>query len=628
MLNVILDSGLTREFTLTFPDPLRLGVWKTSLDGGSSPMIGGMGSNATGSQDDADSILRQYEEDRSVRPIAHRERTSDSGSNSSRERSSNFTTPTTQFTSEFNPVSPRDNNGKPVTQRAAVDAVLVVSVAASMHGLKLQILKDALKFVAKNLGDYDRMALIVFGGSSGPEVIAGMTRKSIPVWEKAIDALESGPRGVKTEVIEGVNLALDMLSKRRASNPITSILVISDSPAGGPDPINQTISRANSMDISINTFGFGVTHRPQTLVELAAATDGMYSYCKEWMTLREVIGGCFGSLQSVSHQKLEIRLRVPASQCRIVKITGAEKHEIRPAGREAVVELRQMYFGQKRDLLVQMIVDRDVMTTDTSAISSDPWETICRGLEAAVVEDDPNENSGRVEEIILLETSLHFQNVVDDRTKSRRSNPSILTLPVLPPEQNTPEATKKGRLAPAQLLTSAHPAIVQRRVELLAADMLSKALTLASRQENEAAHRLLVETRTILSGMTRGALPTPPTPSKEGGIDTSTLPMPTTTSAAASIMGALEADLAAAAEWISHGTLFQRDFRKQILQQEQIVRSQRAFSFRYTYSLWGFINVRTGLESYFANSIDGVRALIENAREWSMSLDFQEEGEE
>jgi hypothetical protein len=37
---------------------------------------------------------------------------------------------------------------------------------------------------------------------------------------------------------------------------------------------------------------------------------------------------------------------------------------------------------------------------------------------------------------------------------------------------------------------------------------------------------------------------------------------------------------------------------------------------------------RTGLESYFANSIDGVRALIENAREWSMSLDFQEEGEE
>jgi hypothetical protein len=373
-----------------------------------------------------------------------------------------------------------------------------------------------------------------------------------------------------------------MLSKRRASNPITSILVISDSAAGGTDPITQTISRANSMDISINTFGFGVTHRPQTLVDLATATSGMYSYCKEWMTLREVIGGCFGSLQSVSHQKLEVRLRVPASQCRIVKITGAEKHEIRPAGREAVAELRQMYFGQRRDLLVQMIVDRDVMTTDTSAMSSDPWEAICRGLEAAVVDDDPNENGGRVEEIVLLETSLQFQNVVDDRTKSRRSNPSILTLPVLPAEQNAPESVKGRRLAPAQLLTSAHPAIVQRRVELLAADMLAKALMLASRQENEAAHRLLAETRTILSGMTRGALPTPPTPSKDGGIDTSAFPMPNSNSANTSVMGALEADLAAAAEWISHGTLFQRDFRKQILQQEQIIRSQRAFSFRYT----------------------------------------------
>lgn len=418
-----------------------------------------------------------------------------------------------------------------------------------------------------------------------------------------------------------------MLSKRRACNPVTSILVISDSPAGGQESIDETLSRANSMDISINTFGFGVTHRPQTLVDLSAATGGMYSYCKEWMTLREVIGGCFGSLQSVSHQKLEVRLRVPASQCRIVKITGAEKHEIRPAGREAVVELRQMYFGQRRDVLVQMIVDRDVMTADTSAMSSDPWEAICRGLEAAVVEDDPNENGGRVEELVLLETSLQYQNVVDDRTKARRSNPSILTLPVLPPEPNAPEATRGRRLAPAQLLTSAHPAIVQRRVELLAADMLAKALVLAGRQENDAAHRLLSETRSILSGMTRGALPTPPTPSKDGGIDTSAFPMPTS-SATTTVMGALEADLAAASEWISHGTLFQRDFRKQILQQEQIVRSQRAFSFRYASQTEARLTSRTGLEAYFATGIDGVRALIENAREWSMSLDFQEEGEE
>jgi Mg-chelatase subunit ChlD len=214
VLNVILDSGLTREFTLTFPDPLRLGVWKASLDGDPSPRNGSI---ATASQDDEESMLRRYEDDqRSPRPIgAYRGRMSDSGSNSSQDHrsSSNFTTPTTQFTSEFNPISPRDGNGKPVTQRAAIDAVLVVSVAASMHGLKLQILKDALKFISKNLGDYDRMALIVFGGSSGPEVIAGMTRKSIPVWEKAIDALETGPRGVKTEVIEGVNLGTFVCGK-------------------------------------------------------------------------------------------------------------------------------------------------------------------------------------------------------------------------------------------------------------------------------------------------------------------------------------------------------------------------------------------------------------------------------
>jgi len=213
VLNIILDSGLTREFTLTFPDPLRLGVWKQSLDGSpSTSALGGM--SRSGSQDDEDSLLRNYEDDPQNRPIGtYRGRNSDSGSSSSMEQrssfaNSNFNTQSTGITSEPNPVLPRDANGKPVTQRAAIDAVLVVSVAASMHGLKLQIMKDALKFLAKNLGDYDRMALVVFGGNSGPEVIAGMTRKNIAVWEKAIDALETGPRGVKAEVIEGVNLGM------------------------------------------------------------------------------------------------------------------------------------------------------------------------------------------------------------------------------------------------------------------------------------------------------------------------------------------------------------------------------------------------------------------------------------
>jgi Pleckstrin homology domain len=216
VLNVILDSGLTREFTLTFPDPLRLTVWKQSLDGSPSPPTG---MSRSASQDDEDSLLRNYEDDPAPRPVGsgpYRSHASDSGSSSSQERrsssfansNSNFTSPTTQMTSDFGMVSPRDQNAKPITQRAAIDAVLVVSVAASMHGLKLQILKDALKFIAKNLGDYDRMALIVFGGSSGPEVIAGMTRKNTDVWEKAIDALETGPRGVRTEVMEGVNLGM------------------------------------------------------------------------------------------------------------------------------------------------------------------------------------------------------------------------------------------------------------------------------------------------------------------------------------------------------------------------------------------------------------------------------------
>ena len=42
--------------------------------------------------------------------------------------------------------------------------------------------------------------------------------------------------------------ALEMLSKRRATNPVTSILVVSDSPSGGPDPIDQIVTQAQGME--------------------------------------------------------------------------------------------------------------------------------------------------------------------------------------------------------------------------------------------------------------------------------------------------------------------------------------------------------------------------------------------
>ena len=184
-----------------------------------------------------------------------------------------------------------------------------------------------------------------------------------------------------------------------------------------------------------------------------------------------------------------------------------------------------------------------------------------------------------------------------------------------------------------------HPSIVQRRMELLTSDMLTRALTLVSKQQHDRAHHLLTETRTILKGLAKGGLPplppnassagtginrSPgmPTPPKHSGSPRTHSPgarsdsgsdsgtpvprssNPPSSSVDALVMNALDADIEAALEWIGHPAVFQRDSRKAVLQAIGVISSQRAYTFR------------TAAESMWADRILGVRCLTEASREW------------
>ena len=155
-----------------------------------------------------------------------------------------------------------------------------------------------------------------------------------------------------------------------------------------------------------------------------------------------------------------------------------------------------------------------------------------------------------------------------------------------------------------------HPHVVQRRMELLTSDMLSRSLTLVSRGQNERAHHLLAETRSILKGLGKGGLPPlppppsgalPPTPkiaansptdsSYNSAASVSTRapspprpePIHTFTPAAgidSKTMSALDYELESGLEWISHPAVFSRDSRKAVLQTIGVISSQRGLSFR------------------------------------------------
>ena len=115
------------------------------------------------------------------------------------------------------------------------------------------------------------------------------------------------------------------------------------------DSVCRCITTADQTRIAIHSFGLGLTHKPDTMIELSTRTKASYTYVKDWMMLRECVAGCLGALQTVSHQNAKLKLRLPeGSPAKFAKIAGALQITKRTAGREAEAAVGDLRFGDKR----------------------------------------------------------------------------------------------------------------------------------------------------------------------------------------------------------------------------------------------------------------------------------------
>ena len=509
-----------------------------------------------------------------------------------------------------------------------LDIVVVIPVSSSMQGLKITLLRDALKFLVQNLGPRDRMGLVTFGSSGGGVPLVGMTTKTWAGWSKILSSIRPvGQKSLRADVVEGANVAMDLLMQRKSSNPISTILLISDSSTSDPESVDFVVSRAEAAKVSLHSFGLGLTHKPDTMIELSTRTKGSYLYVKDWMMLRECVAGCLGSLQTTSHQNVKLKLRLPeGSPAKFVKISGALHTTKRATGRDAEAALGDLRFGDKRDILVQLVITPD--NASQESMPQDPWDSLVSGLEALGGGPDGDEQRVlSVEEVPLIQADLTYGDLLREGHLTHSPRPSLLAITMLPPHPKS-----RGGSRPITPPIPPHPSIVQRRMELLTSDMLTRSLTLVSRGAPDRAEHLLNETRSILKGLGKGSLPPlpPGAPKPSGNSDSGSRgETPISSSPRSSNYGeghsqaasdtatitpvaavdpnamiALDRDLQASMEWINHSAVFSRDSRKAVLQSIGVISSQRAYTFR------------TPSEAHWAQRVAGVRRLTERSKDW------------
>lgn len=156
---------------------------------------------------------------------------------------STVTAPTEYTNSRAGMPEPRPSSALHVP----LDIVVVIPVSSSMQGLKINLLRDTLKFLVGNLGERDRMGLVTFGSSGGGVPIVGMTSKAWRDWPKVLDSIRPvGQKSLRADVVEGANVAMDLLMQRKSNNPLSSILLISDSSTSDAESVDFVVSRAEA----------------------------------------------------------------------------------------------------------------------------------------------------------------------------------------------------------------------------------------------------------------------------------------------------------------------------------------------------------------------------------------------
>ncbi|KAI9679636.1 MAG: hypothetical protein M1829_001598 [Trizodia sp. TS-e1964] len=623
ILTLSLSVAELPSFHLQFQNRNQLNLWRQALRDLNALEAPGVrrGSNMDG-QENSETDEEDY------RALKTTRRVSSVNSSAYGAGKSSNTAPTEYTNSAI------DSQGLPIPPpvHVPIDIVVVIPISSSMQGLKITLLRDSLRFLVQNLGDRDRMGLVTFGSSGGGVPIVGMTGKFWGGWQEILGSIRPvGQKSLRADMVEGANVAMDLLMQRKSNNPVANILLISDSSTSDSESVDFVVSRAEAAKVAIHSFGLGLTHKPDTMIELSTRTKASYTYVKDWMMLRECVGGCLGSMQTTSHQNVKLKLKLPeGSPAKFVKISGALQITKRATGRDAEAALGDLRFGDKRDILVQLIIAPD--NTSTEQAPQDAWESIVSGLEALGGPMDPDEQRIlSVEELPLIQADLTYGDILRDGILTHLPRPSLLAITMLPP---APKGKTAGRHSTPQI--PPHPSIVQRRMELLTSDMLTRALTLVSRGQHDRANHLLKETRSIIKGLGKGGLPPIPpalaktpnpnsdanssggspnagTPVTPGTPERRRTPSPSQVENTfnnpapgfdQTTLMALDAELEASLEWINHPAVFGRDSRKAVLQAIGVISSQRGYTYR------------TPAESLWAERVSGIKRLTARSREW------------
>jgi Ca-activated chloride channel homolog len=213
----------------------------------------------------------------------------------------------------------------------AANLVFLVDVSGSMDDAdKLPLLKSGLNLLAKQLRARDRVAIVVYAGSSG------LVLDSTPGNQRAkiIGALERLHAGGSTNGAAGIQLAYDVAQEHYIDGGINRVLLATDGDFNvgtvNFEALKDMIEEKRKSGISLTTLGFGTGNYNDHLMEqLADAGNGNYAYVDTLNEARKVFVNEMSSTLQTIAKDVKIQIEFNPAVVAEYRLIGYENRALK-----------------------------------------------------------------------------------------------------------------------------------------------------------------------------------------------------------------------------------------------------------------------------------------------------------
>jgi hypothetical protein len=285
--------------------------------------------------------------------------------------------------------------------------------------------------------------------------------------------------------------------------------------------MDLVLARAEAANVPIHSFGYGRSHDPASLWLMSNHTNGTYTFVKDWYDLRDCVAGCVGGMMSIGLLNMKLHMKVvDANRFRIRKVSGGPSSILASDGQNVDVDVGELRYGERKEMLIELDLDNTdvqkragILRNGQRQLNATDQFVQSMGLDALSIDDPSDLVDGMmdrmIDEVPVIEVDGSFFDPAVGKQVSRLAHPVLLTVTLLP--------IATGTSRPPTANNGSDAVIVRRRMELLASDMITRALVLVSRKNFLQAQKILGETKRILHTVLQTISRSLPPPNNHGG---------------------------------------------------------------------------------------------------------------